>query len=119
MNPELILVDDDNVLLIVLQRMIRKVDPDIRLSMFSSGQEALAYLSHDPEPVNSRVLLVDINLKDISGWELLNELEARKDKFTKVILITSSVSSSNYETAKKYVPVIGFLKNPSLLHTRV
>lgn len=112
MNPELILVDDDSVLLIVLEKMIRKVDPDIKLSLFSTGKEALAYLSDIPQPVNSRILILDINLKDMSGWELLNELEIRKDKFSKVILITSSVSSSNSETAKKYVPVIGFFEKP-------
>lgn len=112
MNPELILVDDDSILLIVLDKMIRKVDPDIKLRMFSSGKEVLDYLSNFPKPVNPRFLLVDINLKDMSGWELLNELETRKDNYSKVILITSSVSSLNSETAKKYVSVIGFFEKP-------
>lgn len=112
MNPELILVDDDSILLIVLEKMIRKVDPDIKLSMFSSGKEVLDYLSNFPKPVIPRFLLVDINLKDMSGWELLNELETRKDSYSKVILITSSVSSLNSETAKKYVSVIGFFEKP-------
>lgn len=112
MNPELILVDDDSILLIVLDKMIRKMDPDIKLRMFSSGKEVLDYLSNFPKPVIPRFLLVDINLKDMSGWELLNELETRKDNYSKVILITSSVSSLNSETAKKYVSVIGFFEKP-------
>lgn len=112
MNPELILVDDDGVLLVILEKMIRKVNSDIKLTLFSSGKEALAYLSNNPKPLSSRFLMVDINLKDMSGWEFLNELETRKDNFSKVILITSSVSSSNSETAKKYVPVIGFFEKP-------
>lgn len=112
MYHDLILVDDDKVILVILEKMIRKADPDITLSLFTSGREALDYLSIISEPKRSRYLLVDINLKDMSGWEFLNELEERKDNDSKVILMTSSVFSSNAETAKKYVPVVGFFEKP-------
>lgn len=112
MNSELILVDDDEVLLVILEKMIHKVNPDLPLKLFNAGHKALSYLSSLKSPETTRYLLVDINLKDMSGWDFLNELEIRKDKFSKVILITSSVSSSNPETAKKYVPVIGFFEKP-------
>ncbi|RIW14983.1 response regulator [Algoriphagus lacus] len=112
MNSELILVDDDDVLLVIFEKMIHKVDPGIKLIPFNSGKKALSYLSTIPESGTNRYLLVDINLKDMSGWDFLNELVERKDKFSKVILITSSVNSSNPITAKKYVPVIGFFEKP-------
>lgn len=111
-NSELILVDDDEVLLVILEKMIQKVNPSCNPRLFNSGFAALSYLNEYQNPKALRYLLVDINLKDMSGWDFLNELQTRKDQFSKVILITSSVNSSNPVIAKNYVPVIGFFEKP-------
>lgn len=112
MNPEIILVDDDEVLLIILEKMFLKVRPDAKLTLFSSGKAALDHLAKTPTSGKNRFLLVDLYLKDLSGWDFLNELNARKDEVSKVFLFTASVNSSNFETAKKYAPVIDFFEKP-------
>lgn len=112
MNPEIILVDDDEVLLIILEKMFLKVNPDAKLTLFSSGRTALNYLENTQVNGKKRFLLVDIHLKDLSGWDFLNELTERKDEVSKVFLFTSSVSSSNFETARKYPLVIDFFEKP-------
>jgi DNA-binding NtrC family response regulator len=112
MNPEIILVDDDEVLLVILQKMFLKVRPDAKLIFFSSGKAALNHLALTPSLGRRRFLLVDIYLKDLSAWDFLNELTARKDEESKVFLFTASVSRANYETAKKHPPVIDFFEKP-------
>lgn len=112
MNPEIILVDDDEILLIILEKMFLKVRPDAKLTLFSSGKDALNHLAKTPASGKKRFLLVDLYLKDLSGWDFLNELTARKDEVSKVFLFTSSVNTSNYETAKKYAPVVDFFEKP-------
>ncbi|MFN3997663.1 response regulator [Algoriphagus sp.] len=112
MNPEIILVDDDEVLLAILEKMFHKVSPETKLRPFSSGRHALDHLAKFPDSSQRRFLIVDINLKDLTGWDFLNELIERKDSFSKVFLITSSVSSANSEIAKKYPSVIGFYEKP-------
>ncbi len=112
MITELVLVDDDKVLLVILEKMIRIVNPSPRLSLFSSGKEALDYLSENPDSEKSKCLLLDINLRDMSAWEFIDELEKNAGPCPGIILITSSVSSSNSEKAKKYAPVIGFFEKP-------
>lgn len=112
MKSEIILVDDDEVLLVILEKMFHKVSPDTKLRLFSSGMEALDHLANSPITGLNRFLLLDINLKDLSGWDFLNELADRNDTNSKVILITSSVSALNSEFAKKYTSVIGFFEKP-------
>jgi FixJ family two-component response regulator len=112
MNPEIILVDDDEVLLVILEKMFLKVKPDVNLKIFSSGRDALEYLTTTSVKGKKHFLLVDIYLKDLSGWDFLNELTNRKDEEFKVFLFTSSVSSVNHETAKKYPPVVDFFEKP-------
>lgn len=112
MKSEIILVDDDEILLVILEKMFHKVSPDTKLRLFSSGREALDHLANSPNTGLNRFLLLDINLKDLSGWDFLNELEDRNDTDSKVMLMTSSVSAINSEFAKKYPSVIGFFEKP-------
>lgn len=113
MNPEIIIIDDDEILLIILEKMIKKVMGDLDLKTFNSGTSALAFLRNNPKaPEVSRFLLVDINLKDMTGWEFLTQLEQEKNQDFKSIVITSSVSLSNHSTAEKFRSVISFYEKP-------
>lgn len=112
MNPELILVDDDSVLLLILQKMIRRVDPERQTVSFSSGNSALNFLTNNSDPNTPRFLLVDINLKDMSSWDFLSLLESMNLHYHKVILMTSSISTSNAVMVKKYRSVVGFFEKP-------
>ncbi len=111
-SPQLLIVDDDEVLLIMLEKMIHKVNPLRNLTMFSWGRSALDCLEELKSDQNSRFLLLDINLKDMSAWEFLSELESRNDQYSKVIIITTSVSKHNQEIANKYSSVIAFFEKP-------
>ena len=113
MNPEIIIIDDDEILLIILEKMIKKVMGDLDLKTFNSGTSALAFLRNNPKaPEVSRFLLVDINLKDMTGWEFLTQLEQEKNQDFKAIVITSSVSLSNHSIAEKFRSVISFYEKP-------
>jgi CheY-like chemotaxis protein len=112
MKTELILVDDDPVLLVMLQKMFSIVDPDLQLSPFHSGKEALAYLSGNHDTAYQKFILLDINLRDMSAWQFMNEFENVRKTCPSVILITSSVASANAEKAKNYAPVVGFFEKP-------
>lgn len=112
MSPQLLIIDDDEVLLMIIEKIFKKVNPERNLSLFSSGRSALDRLEEMETDQKIRFLMLDINLKDMSGWDFLKELESRNDQFSKVIMITSSVSQNNLETAKKYSSVIGFFEKP-------
>lgn len=96
----------------MLEKMIHKLNPLRNLTMFSWGRSALDCLEELKSHQNSRFLLLDINLKDMSAWEFLSELESKNDQYSKVIIFTSSVSKHNQEIAKKYSSVIAFFEKP-------
>lgn len=112
MIPKLLIIDDDEVLLMIISKMFKKVNPERDLNLFSSGKSALDRLEELKVEENTRFLMLDINLKDMSGWDFLKELESRNDQFSKVFLITSSVSQNNQEIAKKYSSIIDFFEKP-------
>jgi hypothetical protein len=54
MKTELVLVDDDKILLLVLEKMMRIVKTDLHLSSYGSGKNALDYLSGQVSTENPR-----------------------------------------------------------------
>lgn len=101
----------------ILEKIIQKVNPERNLSLYSSGRSALDRLEEMKAEQKTRFLMLDINLKDMSGWDFLKELESRNDQFSKVIMITSSVSKNNQEIAKKYPSVVAFFEKPITFQT--
>lgn len=112
MITELILVDDDKILLLILEKMIRTVRKDLQLSTFISGKAALHHLSENPQSTKSDAILIDINLRDMNAWEFIDQLVTTREVCPKIILMTSSVSSANSEKAKKHPAVTGFFEKP-------
>ena len=114
MNPELVLIDDDPILLIVLEKMFKKVNPNLTIHSFESGLNGLAFFKTTKTDQKS-IALVDVNLKDISGWDFLKELESTTDNPPHVIIITSSVHSENPLKSQRYSSVVGFYEKPITL----
>lgn len=111
MNQDLIIVDDDGILLVILEKMFEKVSPDLRISTFLNGEEALNYLQNQ-DFKEVPFLMVDLYLKDISGWEMLERLDEDGRFEAKVALITSSVESDNSKNSSRYKCVSGFFEKP-------
>lgn len=111
MEKDLIIVDDDWILLVILEKMFEKVNPDLRISTFLKGEEALAFLLNN-DFVRLPFLMVDLYLKDTSGWEVLEKLDDDGRFESKVVLITSSVESQNSKKSSRYKCVSSFFEKP-------
>ena len=111
MEKELIIVDDDNVLLVILEKMFFRINPGLNIQTFSSGLMALDYLKNR-EFERMPFILVDLYLSDISGWKFLDELNCDEKFDSKVILITSSVDSQVPKKSAQYKCITGFFEKP-------
>jgi len=99
---KILVVDDEkDVQTLFEQRFRKEIREGLILFAFAySGEEALSYLNqHFHEAV---LILSDINMPGMSGFELLKEI---KKKYAtpppKVMMITAYGDSENYEQAMK------------------
>lgn len=116
MQEDLIIVDDDGILLVILEKMFEKVNPELKISTFLKGEDMLNFLlKKDFEEIP--YLMVDLYLKDISGWEILEKLDQDGRFQSKVALITSSVESGNSKNSTRYKCVSGFFEKPITIDT--
>lgn len=97
------LVDDFDVVNFLHRILLRKLGLEERAKVFTNPEEALNDIrTHAGE--DSRILiLLDINMPEMSGFEFLEHMMAGSfPQNIDVIIVTSSVSESDMILAKEY-----------------
>ncbi|PRY87120.1 response regulator [Mongoliibacter ruber] len=113
MKPEIIIVDDEEIVLMLIKRLVVRAGLHNAPHLFSNGMDAIAFL-HDQNK-NDQVFLVflDINMPGFDGWEFLDSLAISDIRNqVSVVIITSSVNQSDKIKAKSYSQVIGYIEKP-------
>jgi CheY-like chemotaxis protein len=111
------LIDDDRIYQFTAKRMIELVNPNQKVLVFSNGKEALEYLEQSllgalnlPD-----VILLDINMPVMNGWEFLQAYNNLKPSFSKDILIymlSSSIDDKDRCQSQSFRYVTDYIEKP-------
>lgn len=110
-----ILIVEDDAVVAIMQRLWITKTFNCEAKVVSNGLEALNYLDENTieKPDENYLILLDLNMPVMNGWEFLSMLEQRKyPGRLSVIVVTSSKFKEDYERAKKSPLVIDFLNKP-------
>ncbi|MDX2283671.1 MAG: response regulator [Bacteroidia bacterium] len=111
------IVDDDWIYQLVIRRMIEKQTPPPQVLTYSNGQEAIDALRAAAADADALpdVLLLDINMPVMDGWEFMDEYLQLKSSLVKplrIYIISSSIAPQDHEKARSYADISGFLTKP-------
>lgn len=112
------IIDDDQVYQLILKKTFEKSHPTQSLLQFYNGEEAIDYLKNNSsKPVSELpdVLLLDINMPFMNGWQFLDALEALPNaaEYHPVIhIISSSPATDDIEMANQYTRVSSYIIKP-------
>ena len=113
-----IVVDDDPTNNLVCEHILKRNFNHAHINLFTEPEKALRYISEHYSNVDERistVILLDINMPIISGWEFLEEFgtlsDAVRSQFT-IFMLSSSVDERDKEQAEKNPFVSGFFSKP-------
>lgn len=114
-NKEVIIIDDDQVFQLILKVQISTVAPEVAISGFMNGKLALDHLlSRDLKEMNGLILL-DLNMSVMDGWELLDKLGQELPRIgdrMKIYIVSSSIDPLDIKRSREYDLVSGFLSKP-------
>lgn len=113
MNEKILIVDDDPVVQVLHKALIKKSGVSSHILTFKNGKEALNYLMEEPGNDGSYLVLLDLNMPVMNGWELLEELNGKGIScYVKVAVVTSSINQEDREKAKAYEMVVAYIAKP-------
>lgn len=79
---------------------------------YLEAEKALARLANI-SPDEKTLILLDINMPVMNGWDFLNQyLEKNQHRKDKIIMLSSSIDFQDQQKAKKYDCVEGFIEKP-------
>jgi CheY-like chemotaxis protein len=111
---KVLIIDDDPVILLLHKSIaIRSGLCTEEPLSFQNGRAALDYLCAHGSETENYLLLLDIHMPLMNGWEFLDSMKSTPIwNQMKIILISSSIDARDHERAKQYSQVIRYIEKP-------
>ena len=106
------IIDDDKIFIFVLKKLLVKNESFEKVLDFKNGEEVIKMLS-DNNNILPSIILLDINMPVIDGWQFLEEIEKlpNKNKLN-VFIMSSSIDKKDIEKSKSFSTVKDFISKP-------
>ena len=117
MKPILCFVDNDEVYLFLIKKMIEKKYGDCKVLEFINGLEAIEFIKENIEypQLLPDIIFLDINMPVMDGWEFVESFKRIKSEIRKPItiyMVSSSVDEADMERAKNIKEISEFICKP-------
>jgi CheY-like chemotaxis protein len=112
-----LLIDDDEIFQFIMKNTIAEISPDIDIKFFSDGEKGIEFLKQNlGAAINlPDIILLDVNMPFMDGWEFLNEYNSLQKEIKKEIniyLLTSSNNPQDIAKAQEISTLSGYLVKP-------
>lgn len=116
-TPDFMIVDDDSFNNMLCTHHIKKLFPNASIASFTVPELALDSISKDYSTIDKKetILLLDLNMPDLSGWDVLAEFEKFPEEVQKqfnIYILTSSIDETDKQKAHDNKLVFGFFVKP-------
>lgn len=117
-------IDDDTIYQIIVNKIIQRSEMFSAVSSFKNGRIAIDALQEtlDKDTSLPDIILLDINMPIMDGWEFMEEMALMKSKFNKqitVYIVSSSISIEDKNRSKTYADILGYLSKPVTINDLV
>lgn len=103
----IVVLDDDKIQHLLLRKRFQSISSKIEVAAFDQVKEALQYIHLQQVDV----VLTDLNLGSVTGWDFVNELEKIKYKGD-LFFVTSSIVPGDRSRADLDQRISGFFEKP-------
>lgn len=118
-QTKILIIDDDEINNLICTKVIKDFNPEILVESVTSSTKGLNYLeelvNNDSEKLPD-VILLDINMPTISGWDFIREyrkmMSAMDSEKIKLFVLTSSQYYQDAELADQYREVQKLFTKP-------
>lgn len=115
MIKKVAIVDDDSIFQFTTKIKIEKLLLANEVLVFTDGEEIYNYLEEKDISELPSILLLDINMPLVDGWdflELYKAIDEKKQNGIKIYMLSSSINPVDVEKAKENIFVQDYITKP-------
>lgn len=103
----ILLLDDQPITNFITRKVLEVEGIKVPIVDFTDPNEAINFLKNDDDVI----VFLDLNMPEMSGWDVMNTL-VKINANPKIIILTSSSRGLDMERANKYSFVIDYVIKP-------
>lgn len=114
MKKSVCIIDDDEIYRKISKKMIEKSGVFNNAIFFKNAEEALSSF-RNPEMELPEIILLDINMPILDGWQFLKAMEAIFPGLysaSHIYIVSSSISESDKDRLNDFPGLKGFITKP-------
>jgi CheY-like chemotaxis protein len=107
------IINDDDVYAFIVKKSIKKLSICNHVTTFINGEDAINSFKNNLNNLPD-IILLDINMPVMDGWEFINEFEALNiEKKIAIYIISAHISEQDNLKANNNILITGVLEDPT------
>ncbi|MEZ0182439.1 response regulator [Flavobacterium oncorhynchi] len=114
-KPEFLLIEDNLIDQLVIKQLLKKVFNITELSITNDGNEGILWLNNNKKRNQSLVILLDIQMPIMNGFDFLNEFHKLSEDFKRgiqIYVLSSTLDTNEIQEIKNSKYITDFLSKP-------
>ncbi|MDR5590555.1 response regulator [Christiangramia sp. SM2212] len=108
-----IIIDDDEIVTFLQRKIVTKCELDTDPYVFKDAQQGLDFLENESDQEVDYLIMLDINMPKMDGWEFLRKLKmVKNNERIHVVMVTSSIDRKDKRDAAEDSHVVDFIEKP-------
>jgi CheY-like chemotaxis protein len=110
-----LLIDDSAFDLLIYEKLLLKSGISKSVKTFNSAREALRFLFEEGNTLPETVILLDLQMPDMNGFEFIEEYDSLPDYLKekiRIFMLSSTIDTRDIEKAKASQHIIDLLPKP-------
>jgi len=110
-----LLIDDSAFDLLIYEKLLLKSGISNSVKTFNSARTALHYLSDEGSSLPETVILLDLQMPDMNGFEFIEEYDLLPDSLKekiRIFMLSSTIDTRDIEKAKASQHILDLLPKP-------
>jgi CheY-like chemotaxis protein len=115
MSKKVAIVDDDEIFQFTTKIKFEKLGLVEDVMIFNDGEEAIQFIQSGNKEDMPEILLLDINMPIVDGWdflELFEKVPKEKQQMMEILMLSSSINPDDVKRAEANAYVVDYITKP-------